>query len=135
MRFNEPTPQQAFCDGFRECVLWQALDWNGMEEGEDNPEPMDDTYSDDDWTADAVRAMRDECLDFIEANLRDLQEAATQRGVSWDYLGHDFCLTRNGHGAGFWDKGLGALGDRLTEAARLHGTTTEYGDGGELHYG
>jgi hypothetical protein len=36
-------------------------------------------------------------------------------------FGHDFWLTRNGHGAGFWDRGLGALGDRLTDASKPYG--------------
>ena len=35
-------------------------------------------------------------------------------------------LTRNGHGAGFWDRGLGALGERLTRAAKSHGSVDLY---------
>lgn len=35
--------------------------------------------------------------------------------------GHDFALTRNGHGAGFWDRGYGPVGDRLTDAAESYG--------------
>jgi hypothetical protein len=31
--------------------------------------------------------------------------------------GHDFWLTRGHHGAGFWDRELGKLGDKLTEAS------------------
>jgi hypothetical protein len=31
-----------------------------------------------------------------------------------EQIGHDFWLTRNGHGAGFWDRGLGEIGDKLT---------------------
>ena len=34
---------------------------------------------------------------------------------------HDFALTRNRHGAGFWDRGLGDIGARLTEAAHAYG--------------
>ena len=41
-------------------------------------------------------------------------------------LGHDFWLTRNGHGAGFWDRGLGELGDRLTGLAKPYGTVDLY---------
>jgi hypothetical protein len=32
--------------------------------------------------------------------------------------GHDFWLTRAGHGTGFWDRGLGKLGDKLTKLAK-----------------
>lgn len=36
-------------------------------------------------------------------------------------IGHDFWLTRNGHGAGFWDRDLGALGDTLSKIAESFG--------------
>lgn len=39
-------------------------------------------------------------------------------------FGHDLLLTRSGHGAGFWDRGLGELGDRLSDAARVYGSTS-----------
>ncbi|HBO9768500.1 hypothetical protein FBPa45_0125 [Pseudomonas phage vB_PaeS_FBPa45] len=32
----------------------------------------------------------------------------------WEGLGHDLWLTRNGHGAGFWDRGMGRVGERLS---------------------
>ena len=34
--------------------------------------------------------------------------------------GVDFYLTRNGHGVGFWDRGLGVIGDELTAICELH---------------
>ena len=41
-----------------------------------------------------------------------------------------------GHGAGFWDRGLGALGKRLTDASKLYGESDEYvGDDGRIHIG
>lgn len=36
-------------------------------------------------------------------------------------FGHDMTLTRNHHGAGFWDRGAGELGDTLTEWAHSLG--------------
>ncbi len=36
-------------------------------------------------------------------------------------MGHDLCLTRNRHGAGFWDGELGQLGEYLTHAAHTMG--------------
>jgi hypothetical protein len=49
-------------------------------------------------------------------------------------LGHDFWLTRNRHGAGFWDRGLGELGERLTKAAQSFGESDLYlGDDGQLY--
>lgn len=48
-----------------------------------------------------------------------------KRGEEWpnaELAGHDFALTRNGHGAGFWDRGLGEMGDMLTEECKPYGS-------------
>lgn len=51
-----------------------------------------------------------------------------------EQIGHDFWLTRNGHGAGFWDRGLGELGDKLTELCKQFGESNLYvGDDGKLY--
>lgn len=49
--------------------------------------------------------------------------------------GMDFYLTRNRHGAGFWDRDHPAPhGDALTEAAKAYGETYEYlGDDGKVY--
>ena len=47
-----------------------------------------------------------------------------KRGENWcraELAGHDFALTRNGHGTGFWDRGLGDIGDMLTEECKPYG--------------
>jgi hypothetical protein len=38
--------------------------------------------------------------------------------LSEEQIGHDFWLSRNGHGAGFFDRGLGEIGDKLQELSR-----------------
>lgn len=40
-----------------------------------------------------------------------------EQAPTFAVLGNDLWLTRNHHGAGFWDRGLGDLGDILTEIA------------------
>lgn len=47
-----------------------------------------------------------------------------------ELFGHDFYLTREGHGAGFWDRGLGDLGDYLTRIADSYGSAAELTDDG-----
>lgn len=37
-----------------------------------------------------------------------------------DYNGHDFWLSRNGHGAGFFDRGYGSAGQKLHQAAKVY---------------
>lgn len=90
--------------------------------------------------------MAGDCLTFIEANQADLIAYCEQRSEQWNgpgtgpldgiesYAGHDFWLTRVGHGAGFWDRGLGDLGERLTDASKAYGmpddhTPYDCGDG------
>ena len=50
-----------------------------------------------------------------------------KRGENWcraELSGHDFALTRNRHGAGFWDRGLGEIGDMLTDECKPYGAHT-----------
>lgn len=95
------------------------------------PEPCSDaTFDADDLAPSTLEEIREECRQFIAANHRDLASA----GVDAEQAGHDFYLTRNRHGAGFWDRGNGATGDRLADAARVWGTSELYaGDDRKLY--
>jgi hypothetical protein len=101
--------------GYVTCALWSSCDEEEV--------PLDQSYDYLDITADAEAQMRAECIEFMEANAADLREYVERReiepseGTAFDYAGHDLWLTRNGHGTGFRDRGLGELGKRLTEAA------------------
>lgn len=73
-----------------------------------------------------------EVVEFCHDAGRDVQGC----GLGAGQVGYDFVLTRNGHGAGFWDRGLGEAGDRLTAAAHSYGESGLYvGDDGRLHVG
>ena len=76
---------------------------------------------------------REDCLDFFAANYGDLCAAADVYG--FDYAGYDFALTRNGHGAGYWDGDLPEdLGERLTTASQRAGEVWPYlGDDGQVY--
>lgn len=41
---------------------------------------------------------------------------ATNGEYTWEHIGHDFWLTSQEHGAGFWDRGLDEAGDTLTDS-------------------
>lgn len=60
----------------------------------------------------------EEVRDFVESNREDLIASS----LDDEQIGIDFALTRNGHGAGFWDRGLGDIGERLTEASKPYGS-------------
>ena len=46
---------------------------------------------------------------------------AEEEGLTPENIGHDLHLTAQGHGTGFWDRGLGDLGDRLAAASKSFG--------------
>lgn len=112
----------AFVRAYLECAVWACTD--------EHERPLDDTYSADDFAVEADNEAGKECDDFWAANRADLQST----GASAAQLGHDFYLSRNGHGTGFWDRGY-AAGDRLHAAAKVYGTATAYaGDDGQLYF-
>lgn len=93
------------------------------------------------FTPEARASVESDCRDFFATNLRDLAAYARVDSSSWRFLtgrddelnayscaGHDFALTRNRHGAGFWDRGMGELGERLSVAARAYGSSDGWYD-------
>jgi hypothetical protein len=105
-------------------LLWSEVQWD--EEG-NGGEPFDADYDATDVAEESVTALRADVVSFYDSNRSDI--AAT--GADFGQTAHDFILTRNGHGAGFWDRGYGAVGDRLTAAAKVYGSLNAYvGDDG-----
>lgn len=129
------TLKDNFFRGYLICALWSETD-NADDRG---GEPLDANYGLEDIDPAARAQCRAECDAFVDANKADLEEYCERRGdhpeyTAADCAGHDFWLTRNGHGAGFWDRGLGELGKRLSAAARLEGGRNFYvGDDGVLY--
>ena len=79
-------------------------------------------------TEEAVDEALVDCATFLRDNRVFLQEASEKFGYTYTQAGHDFWLTRNGHGAGFWDRGIEEAGERLTEAARSYPEADVYID-------
>lgn len=89
---------------------------------------FDDSHVIEDIHPDALKSITQECHDFVLANILDLMD------VDAEQAGLDFYLTRNRHGAGFWDRGLGVIGKRLTDAAHVYGSQSLVtGNDGKLH--
>lgn len=77
---------------------------------------------------DTLESIKADCGAF-HVKARDLLRKAYERGYDRSQAGHDFWLTRNGHGAGFWDrKELEAdgLGDDLSDIAKEFGEVWAY---------
>jgi hypothetical protein len=102
------------------CALWASTD--------DEGNPMDDRYEPSDVALGSLQSAMSDITDFVEANRELLGDMDDER------IGHDFWLTRNHHGAGFWDRGLGERGNQLTAAAHVYGSSDCYvGDNGKVY--
>ena len=120
---------ESFLSSYREAALWSSHN-ELHDEDIEQPENLEDQE-----TAPALdAAMREDCTTFLDAHGGLLEQAAAERGYSMEQAGHDFWLTRNHHGAGFWDRGLGEVGERLTTAANGFGEVDLYlGEDGLVH--
>jgi len=114
-----------FTDSYIEAALWSTND----ESDEGGGRPLDENYGEDDIDPGTMEQMEQDCESFYGANA----ELWTDEHDD-EKAGVDFWLTRNGHGAGYWD-GDYTEGDKLTKAAEAFGEFNLYvGDDG-LVYG
>lgn len=113
-----------FVQGYIACALWSTNDDSTPQGGD----PLDENYDIDDIAPETLAKMRAECEDFMQSNAEDLKD------IDPTFAGHDFWLTRNGHGVGYWDRGLGEVGSRLTTACKPYGTVSLYVGGDGLIY-
>jgi hypothetical protein len=104
--------------GYLAAALWTGYHYPTEESFSSMTEMdhLDSLFTVDELSPSVVAAAREDVESFVRSNW----------GLLWDLdpeqVGHDFLLTRNGHGAGFWDRGLGARGDILSEACEPYGT-------------
>lgn len=115
--------KKQFVAAYLEAALWSSTTDDGtpLDEGRDFTDIAD---------AERRKAIRD-CLQFIAANERALNRAGTP-----EQNGHDYWLTRNHHGAGFWDRGYPSkIGTALTNAAHAEGRRDLYIADDNLIYG
>lgn len=86
------------------------------------------TQSDIEWAPEALATAKRDCIAFMVAARALLADDAR---IDAEQCGHDLWLTRNHHGVGFWDRGLGDLGEQLTALAqRMGGCDAYVGDDG-----
>ena len=114
------TQLDEFTNAYFDAALWAGTD--------DAGNPLDDHYKFEDIDGDSVQAIVAECQEFIEIAAHLIEGEESQAG-------HDFLLTRNGHGAGFWDGDWPKdSGERLTALSKKYGESSLYvGDDGQLY--
>lgn len=109
-----------FTEAYIECLLWADC----------GPDSECATCDLSDFADETIEQIKADCKAFQTVAETELAE------VDLTQAGHDFWLTRNGHGAGFWDRGLGKLGDNLTAICKKFGELSPYkGDDGKIYLG
>lgn len=132
MEINDKN-REAFIRGYIDCALWSTTDGSR----DDGGDPLDKNYGAEDLSEGTREAMERECGAFLSEHGSLIAEAEhTRYGIErWSYAGHDFWLTRNGHGCGFWDGDWSEPhGAQLTAAAKAAGSVDLYvGDDGQVY--
>jgi len=106
------------------CALWSST--------QDNEKPFDSDFGIEDFAPESVKSAENEINSFL--SLLEAENILWEEHLGEEQFGHDFWLTRNRHGAGFWDRGLGSLGEKLTKWAHSYGSSDVYlGDDGKVY--
>ncbi|MFI5296625.1 MAG: hypothetical protein ACHREM_00890 [Polyangiales bacterium] len=111
---DEPEGLDEFVESYTIAALWTGVD--------DKDVPLDTNYDETDVQPTKAAEMRLDCSRFLREHAADI-------GDNYAQAGHDFWLTRNGHGVGFSDRKDydgqegGPIAMRLHEAAQAWGET------------
>lgn len=123
-----------FTQAYITCALWSSNDIDDT--------PLDYNFSEDDFAEITLAQIKRDCKVFQEENKVLLSKAyelrkdtdEERKAYTQAQAGHDFWLTRNGHGAGFWDRGLGDIGRTLTKQCEKYPQIDLYvGDDGKIY--
>lgn len=106
----------AFIMGYIEALLFaeSATDQDGEEV---------ENLSGYELNAESLEAARLDCARFMDTAPL-LLKGAMLAGVDYDHTqaGRDLWFSRQGHGVGFWDRDLGAIGEALHKVAQTFGS-------------
>lgn len=100
-----------FTLAYIKAALWSSTD--------ETDAPLDKRFGIEDIAPECLTQMKKDCEDF-QSQYKDLISCDEKRA------GHDFWLTRNRHGAGFWDGDWPEHGTMLTEASHAYGEVNLY---------
>lgn len=116
--------------------------WSSPGDEESGIENLDDQYGYEDVSPQAIAKAKSDLKSFIQKLKQAKLYDVYMQEYDLSQLAHDFWLTRNGHGAGFWDRSYSNdapdgsdLGDAITKIADSFRETSVYvGDDGKLYF-
>jgi len=113
----------SFLESYIETALWSSTD--------DNGDSLDASYYVSDIVPETLAQMKKDCDNFRE----QAEDYLDPLDVSLEKIAHDFWLTRNRHGAGFWDGDYPEpIGKALTDIAHSFGSfDLILGEDGKIH--
>jgi hypothetical protein len=116
------TPDELMFEAYVECALWSSTD--------EECKPFDLNYDKSSISPETLARMQDDCDHFLDDPV--VTDACLERPED---TGHDFWLTRNHHGAGFWDGNWPEeVGKILTDLSHSFGEFDLYiGDDGMIY--
>lgn len=115
-RFNEAIKSNSVIGGYLEAMLWASND--------DEDEPLDSNYDISDISKDAIKATEKDIAKFEKMAKKELEDLDAEDSQ----IGHDIFLSRNGHGAGFFDRDYAdqEILDKLQDYAEKLGSVDAY---------
>lgn len=106
-------------------ALWSSSDEDGT--------PLDQSYGLEHFDPEALLMLAEDCVEFLSESLSEIGPELLDHW-SLSSLAYDFWLTRNGHGAGFWDRTDMPHWETLDRIAREFDEQDIYpGDDGRLY--
>lgn len=123
---RKPSIFRQFVTGYMTAALWSST---STMPGDEDGDPVE--LENFEWGDGEPLKRARECAAFFYQARHLLEQYAEERSVPygesvWAYAGHDFWLTRCRHGVGFWDRGLGELGTKLTAVSHSEGEIDLY---------
>lgn len=129
-----PSEGDEFFQGYMKAAEWLLDTDSTPEEGGIDRDAIKG------WSPAALAEALEDCQAFQESNAADLARYAECYRPRGEYApiecaGHDFWLSRNGHGVGYFDRGNDPVFGRLQDAAGVWSGRDAYlGDDGFLYF-
>ena len=112
-----------FFHAYIECALWASSDMNS----EEDTSLLNLKYSIDEFDKKSLRILEKDCESFFKDNFELISE-------DLERAGHDFFLTSNRHGAGFWDGDWPKeVGEKLTKESHNYGENYFWVENGKVY--